>query len=95
MPITTNGFSLRARAHAAHFARVGDRSPIPDRHSEDLFVGVRAEGFERQSALVYRTSFANQSNSPAFSATLPMSRNPARRATEDDAWFAGSTRIRA
>ena len=23
---------------------------IPDRHSEDLFVGVRVEGFERQSA---------------------------------------------
>jgi len=24
--------------------------PDPDRHSEDLFVGVRVEGFERQSA---------------------------------------------
>jgi hypothetical protein len=27
---------------------------IPDRHIEDLFVGVRVEGFERQSAFRYR-----------------------------------------
>jgi hypothetical protein len=29
---------------------LGDRSSIPDRHSEDLLVGVRVEGFDRQSA---------------------------------------------
>jgi len=30
------------------------RMPIPDRHSEDLFVGVRIEGFKRQSAFRHR-----------------------------------------
>jgi hypothetical protein len=35
--------------------RIGDRWPIPDRHSEELFVGVRVEGFRESVSVPFRT----------------------------------------
>ena len=47
-PAVLNYF--RGGSRVNHRALDGPVDQIPDRHSEDLFVGVRVEGFKRQSA---------------------------------------------
>jgi hypothetical protein len=73
-----NGGGSRAWQACGLPARLGNRPTlvngcpqrIPDRHSGDLFVGVRVEGFERQSAFHLRNGRRPHSQNNAATATI-------------------------
>ena len=54
------------------FEEMKFRRPIPDRHSEDLFVSVGVEGLERQSAFHLRNGRRPHSQNDVATATIPV-----------------------